>query len=135
MSKSKGKYTDKRFNDLSSFLRVFNLYKFKGNFIYNGFDNIEFLILQLFSKFTFNKTILNDYLHIYIEKDKIKILNILYMIKMNIAKEYGLNLQKDEINHILGNTSKNSINYLDSNILSIKSRKNNNEDNWYCSIF
>ena len=89
------------FNDLSSFLRVNDIIRFKGNFLHNGFDKIEFIVIQLFSRYSFNRKILNEYLHIYIDKDKIKILNILYNIKANIAKEFGIKINEDEYEKIL----------------------------------
>ena len=94
------------FNDLSSFLRSNNLSKFQGNFIYNGFDKIEFIIIQLFSKYSFDHKILNNYLHVYINKDKIKILKKLYSIKINIAKELGIDIDIDEIDKIIYNKKK-----------------------------
>ena len=116
------------FNDLSSFLKAYNLYKFKGNFIYNGFDKIEYIFIQLFSKYTFNKRILNDYLHVYIEKDKIKILNKLYMIKLNIAKELGIEIDEEELNKNIFSQNKGN-KYSEKN----KNKKNNyNSD--YSSI-
>ena len=89
------------FNDLSSFLRANNIYKFKGNFLYNGFDKIEYIIIQLFSKYAFNRQILTDHLHVYLEKDKIKLLSALYMIKINISKDYGIEIDEDEINKMI----------------------------------
>jgi hypothetical protein len=94
------------FNDLSSFLRNYNIYKFKGNFLYNGFDRIEYIIIQLFSKYAFNKQILNDCLHVYVDKDKIKLLSKLYQVKKRIAKEYGIEVDEDELNKILNTTNK-----------------------------
>ena len=32
------------FNDLSSFLRINDLIRLKGNFIHNGFDRMEYII-------------------------------------------------------------------------------------------
>ena len=94
------------FNDLSSFLRVNDIIRFKGNFLHNGFDKIEFIIIQLFSRYAFNRKILNEYLHIYIDRDKIKILNILYSIKVNIAKEFGIKINEDEYNKIINSFHK-----------------------------
>ena len=84
------------FNDLNSFLRVNDIIRLKGNFIHNGFDRIEFIIIQQFSKYAFDKKILNEYLHIYIDRDKNKLLNILQMIKNNLSNEFGLNLDNNE---------------------------------------
>ena len=94
------------FNDLTSFLRVHDLVRFKGNFIHNGFDRIEFVIIQLFSKYSFNKKILNEYLHVYIDRDKFKLLNILNMVKFNIAKELGIDINEDEMNKIIYSSHK-----------------------------
>ena len=153
------------FTDLSSFLRVNNLSKFKGNFIYNGFDKIEFILIQMFSKYAFDQKILTNYLHIYINKDKIKILNKLLQIKSYIAKEFGIEDDYNEYNQIKGkfkdkinistssNKNKKSIRknksyiqekndfYFNSNFV-----KNNNNENYdssniqnqeqdYCFIF
>ncbi len=56
--------------DIFAFLRKINLLKYKENFIHNGFDQVEFIILQLFSEYKFNKEILNECLHIYLDEDK-----------------------------------------------------------------
>ena len=98
------------FSDLSSFLRVNSLTKFKGNFVYNGFDKIEFILIQMFSKYIFDQKILNDYLHIYINKDKIKLLNKLYSIKSSIAKEFGIEVDYNEYYKMIGKKSKKNFN-------------------------
>ena len=100
-SNKKPRNSENIFNDLSSFLRAYNLYKFKGNFLYNGFDKIEYIIIQLFSKYAFNKQILKEYLYVYIEKDRNKLLSGLYMVKMNIAKEFGVDIDEEEIKNFL----------------------------------
>ena len=69
--------------DIFSFLRSKDLVQFKENFIHNGFDQIEFILIQLFSCFAFNKEILNDYMHIYSDKDKKKVITKLYEEKKN----------------------------------------------------
>ena len=115
----KQKYVDVIYNDLSSFLRGYNLYKFKGNFIYNGFDKIEYVIIQLFSKYSFNKRILNDHLHVYIEKDKSKLLNRLYLAKASISRECGIEIDEEEMNKITN--------------FSHKKNKNNRYNNYYNS--
>ena len=97
------------FSDLSSFLRLYNLTKFKGNFIFNGFDKIEFILIQMFSKYIFDQKILTNYLHIYINKDKIKLLNKLYTIKSSIAKEFGIEVDYNEYNKIMDNKMKRKL--------------------------
>ena len=128
------------FNDLSTFLRAHDIIRFKGNFMHNGFDKIEYIIIQLFSKYSFNKKILNEYLHVYIDRDKVLLLNILYMVKYNIAKEFGINYNENELDDIIyssykKNKSKNYrhiSNY--SNTSSLKNSKENESDN-FCFIF
>ena len=89
------------YNDIFSFLRNKNLMEYKENFIHNGFDQIEFIFIQLFSSFGFNKEILNDYMHIYNDNDKIKVIKKLYEEKRYIAKEIGINYNEKEVYNIL----------------------------------
>ena len=89
------------YNDIFSFLRNKDLMEYKENFIHNGFDQIEFILIQLFSIFSFNKEILNDYMHIYNDSDKIKVIKKLYEEKRNIAKEIGINYNEKEVYNIL----------------------------------
>lgn len=128
----KQKYADVFYNDLSSFLRGYNLYKFKGNFIYNGFDKIEYVIIQLFSKYAFNKQILNDHLHVYIEKDKSKLLNKLFLVKGNIAKECGIEIDEEEMNKITNFSHKKNKNNRYNNYFNSNSQKKS-YSNYYFS--
>ena len=89
------------YNDIFSFLKNKDLMEYKENFIHNGFDQIEFILIQLFSSFSFNKEILNDYMHIYNDSDKIKVIKKLYEEKRNIAKEIGINYNEKEVYNIL----------------------------------
>ena len=74
--------------------------------MYNGFDKIEYIIIQLFSKYVFNKQILKEYLHVYIEKDRNKLLSGLYMVKINIAKEFGVEIDEEEIKKFFKSVNK-----------------------------
>ena len=139
------------YNDLSSFLRANDLNRLKGNFIHNGFDKIEFILIQQFSKYAFDKKILNEYLHIYIDSDKNKLLNILYIVKNNIMREFELNFGKKELyqNSIPNKNSykvyefsspknnKSDDNINDNNIKDMNLDYNNNENksNKFCNIF
>ena len=87
--------------DIFSFLRNKDLLEFKENFIHNGFDQIEFILIQLFSSYAFNKEILNNYMHIYSENDKIKIIKKLYEEKEIILNEIGLEYNENEVNGII----------------------------------
>ena len=51
-------------NDIFAFLRSKNLFELKDNFIHNGFDQVDFIIIQLFSEIKFNKNLLVELLHI-----------------------------------------------------------------------
>ena len=91
--------------DIFSFLKVNNLWKFKENFIHNGFDQIDYIFIQLFSNFKFNKEIINDYMHIYSEKDKRKVIKKLYEEKRKVALELGLPYDINEGEQILNTKS------------------------------
>ena len=114
--------------DIFSFLKVNNLLKFKENFIHNGFDQIDYILIQLFSRYCFNKKILNDYMHIYLDEDKNYILKILYREKKNICNTLGLQYDEDEINKILYTENRSSLNESYMN-------NNQNEHDDCCFIF
>ncbi len=78
------------YNDIFSFLKYKDLMEFQENFIHNGFDQIDFIIIQMFSGFKFTKEILTECLHIYGEKEKNKVIKKLFEEKKNISEEYGL---------------------------------------------
>ena len=114
--------------DIFSFLKVNNLLKFKENFIHNGFDQIDYILIQLFSRYCFNKKILNDYMHIYLDEDKNYILKILYREKKKICNTLGLQYDEDEINKILYTENRSSLNESYMN-------NNQNEHDDCCFIF
>ena len=89
------------YSDIFGFLKNKDLMEFKENFIHNGFDQIEFVLIQLFSCFSFNKDILNDYFHIYADKDKIKVIKKLYEEKRIIARELGMVYDEREVYNII----------------------------------
>jgi hypothetical protein len=130
------------FNDLSSFLRINDLIRLKGNFIHNGFDRMEYIIIQQFSKYAFDKKILNEHLHIYIDRDKYILLNILQMIKNNLSNEFGLNLGKSEekqnnVFEFSYDKNKNNDENLSNSNMNDENNENkeNNSNNHYCHIF
>ena len=96
-----GRNSVDNYNDIFSFLRSKNLMNFRENFIHNGFDQIEFIIIQLFSEFQFNRDILNDYLHIYNEKDQTRVLSRLYEEKRKFAEEFGFEYDRSKEKEIL----------------------------------
>ena len=132
------KRTNWPYNDIFSFLKFKDLWNYKENFLHNGFDQLEYVLLQLFSKYKFNKNILNDCLHIYSEKDKNFVLNKLFEEKMSIAKECGIdcdeneNKENENNNQMLYNFS-----YSSSKKKSLYSEHTQkaSETNLFCNIF
>ena len=105
------------YNDIFGFLKYKGLMQYKENFIHNGFDQIDYIFIQLFSNFKFNKEILNDYLHIYSEKDQKKVIKKLYEEKRKIALELGIPYDMNEEEQILN------------------TKINVNDENSNCNIF
>ena len=130
------KRNDCPYNDIFSFLKYKDLWKYKENFLHNGFDQLEYVLLQLFSKYSYDKDVMNDCFHIYNENDKIYVLNKLYEEKRTLALECGINSDENEINHILSNCSyslKYSSKKINNNYLE-NTNKTSNENNC-CYIF
>ena len=116
------KRNDCPYNDIFSFLKYKDLWKYKENFLHNGFDQLEYVLLQLFSKYNYDKDIMNDCFHIYIENDKLNVLNKLYEEKKSICLECGIENEENEINPIFSN-------YSYSSKYSAKKKNNNNSEN------
>ena len=109
------------YNDIFGFLKYADLMDCKENFIHNGFDQIDYIFIQLFSNFKFNKEILNDYMHIYSENDQRRVIHKLYEEKKRISLELGLNYDTREEQKIL------------NSIFEINNNSNENENT--CEIF
>ena len=106
------------YSDIFGFLRNKDLIDFKENFVHNGFDQIEYILIQLFSCYSFNKEILNDYMHIYSEKDKIKVIRKLYEEKRTISRELGIDYNEKEVYNIINDhfeENDNSDDLIDNN--------------------
>jgi hypothetical protein len=88
-------------NDIYSFLRNKDLFEFKENFLHNGFDQVDFIIIQLFSDFRFNKNMMKEYFHIYIENSQIKVIKKLYEEKEKISRELNILYDNNELKEIL----------------------------------
>ena len=95
------------YGDIFHFLNYLNLMKFKENFVHNGFDQVDYIILQLFSEYKFDKKILKEFLHIYDEKDRNYVLNVLYEERNKIAEELGIKIDENEKEKILNNNNLN----------------------------
>ena len=127
------KRNDCPYNDIFSFLKYKDLWKYKENFLHNGFDQLEYVLLQLFSKYTYDKEIMNDCFHIYIDKDKKNVLNKLYEEKKCIALEVGMETDDNEINQVLSNYSYSS-KYSNKKNNHNNEQKKSGEENC-CNIF
>ena len=102
-------------NNLKVFLKKYNLNHLYHNFYQNGFDLINFVILQMYSKnFSINDEILENCFHIYDQNDRNLVLNSLKYEKNKIdkfldSKEYkknnNINKESSDI------SSLNSFNY------------------------
>ena len=58
-------------NDLESFLSRYNLMHLYQNFFHNGFEEINYVILQMYSSYPINNDILENCFHIYNEEQRI----------------------------------------------------------------
>lgn len=73
-------------NDLKTFLRKYKIMHLHNNFYHNGFDLINFVILQMFTKFVINDDIIQKSFHIYNKKDRYLVLDALF----NEVKEINI---------------------------------------------
>ena len=122
-------------NDLKYFLLRYNLIHLYQNFAHNGFDMIEYVIIQMYSSFPINEDILDNCFHIYDEKQRIITLKAIVAEMKKINRFLG----SEEYN----NCDKNVIKYDnvffedDSNKDKSKIAMKNNNDNLLnnCNIF
>jgi hypothetical protein len=121
--------------DIFTFLRKNNLWKFKENFIHNGFDQIEYILIQLFSKYTFDKNILNDYMHIYLEEDKNVVLKALFKEKKKICGLLGIPYNNEQLQQILISQTSNIDNYNNYMNSVTPTNPNNNNNDTCCVIY
>ena len=86
--------------NLGAWLRNIGMVNLKENFMYNGFDMIEFFIIQMFSSIPIDEHILKDYLHIYSEKQRDLIImqlnrDVRYIMKRIDPKYSSTEIQKE----------------------------------------
>ena len=104
-------------NDLNQFLLRYNLNEFYQNFYHNGFDMINYIMVQMFSSEPINEIILENCFHIYEAENREKVLKCLLSEKEKI--EFFLNS-----NEYLQINEKYNIKYED-----IIFKKNGNDNN------
>ena len=122
-------------NDLKYFLLRYNLIHLYQNFAHNGFDMIEYVLIQMYGSFPINEDILENCFHIYDEKQRI------ITLKAIVAEMKKINkfLSSEEYN----NCDKNVIKYDnvffedDSNKDKSKIAMKNNNENLLnnCNVF
>jgi hypothetical protein len=61
--------------DLIAWLKYLNLPHLRKNFLHNGFDSIEYILLQCFSVYFVDDNLLENSMHIYNKNERNKILN------------------------------------------------------------
>ena len=83
--------------DLKVFLRKYNLLHLYDNFYHNGFDLINYVILQMYTKFSIDDAIIQKCLHIYKKKDRYFVLDALF----NEVKEINIFFSTNIYNHCL----------------------------------
>ena len=83
--------------DLMTFLRKYNLLHLYDNFEHNGFNLINFVILQMFTKYSINDDIIQKCFHIYKKKDRFLVLSALF----NEVKEINIFFSTNIHNHYL----------------------------------
>ena len=91
-------------NDLESFLSRYNLMNLYQNFFHNGFEEINYVILQMYSSYPINNDILENCFHIYNEEQRILTMDALQkeVFKVNNfinSEKYLKNENKDIIKY------------------------------------
>ena len=94
--KANKKFSNLVKNDLKSFLKRYGLLNFYQNFYHNGFELIEYVILQMYGGYPINDEILENCFHVYEEDQRKKILRAIVseMKKINeflVSEEYNNN--------------------------------------------
>ena len=87
--------------DVESWLKSKGLGYLKDNFIHNGFDIFEFIIIQLFSSFMVDDNFLLERMHIYNASDRYKVKKALNDERKMICKQLGkkyVDIEQEEEN-------------------------------------
>ena len=72
--------------ELNTFLRKYNILHLYDNFFHNGFNLINYVILQMFTKYSINDNIIQKHFRIYNKKDRYLVLDALF----NEVKEINI---------------------------------------------
>ena len=120
-------------NDLKSFLNRYDLMNLYQNFCHNGFDLINYVILQMYGSYPINKDILENNFHIYDENQRISLLNAIEKEINKINKFLNSDKYFENENNIMIKYD-NVIFEKDSNLGNISEIKINEKNN-ECYIF
>lgn len=127
-------------SNLKLFLKKYHLIHLYHNFYQNGFELINYVILQMYSKkYAINDYILENCFHIYNEADRILVLNALMNEKNKI--DLFLNSNGYKKNSKINVTEKNGIininnfNYYNNFDVYFSSKESNETSCKICSIF
>ena len=72
---TKNRYNHNSFEmSLPEWLLKINMEHLRKNFSHNGYDSMEYLLMQMFSSYTIDDNFLENHLHIYENKDRILVL-------------------------------------------------------------
>ena len=127
-------------NNLKLFLKKYHLNYLYHNFYQNGFELINYVILQMYSKkYSINENILENYFHIYNKTDRILVLNALVNEKNKIdlflnSNGYKKN-NKININEKNGIININNFNYYNNFDVYFSSKESNETSCKICNIF
>ena len=80
--------------DLMAFLKKYNILHLYENFFHNGFDLINFVILQMYTKYSINDEIIQKCFHIYKKKDRYLVLDALFNEVKEINIFFSTNFHK-----------------------------------------
>ena len=127
-------------NNLKLFLKKYHLNHLYHNFYQNGFELINYVILQMYSKkYAINENILENYFHIYNKTDRILVLNALVNEKNKIDLFLNSNgfkrNNKININEKNGIININNFNYYNNFDVYFSSKESNETSCKICNIF
>ena len=128
---NKNNNNNNKFN-IDIWLKKIGLVNLKENFIFNGFDKIEYLILQMFSSYPVNDEMLKKDLGIENEKDRdIIIMRLNRDVKYILRRVNNNNNKKNKFNEFTPISDNNNIinNNINNNINNIINYNNENNTN------
>ena len=95
--------------ELKKFLERYNLQNIYKNFVHNGFDLINYVILQMYGSYPINDDILGNYFHIYDEQKRNMTLNAINqeVSLINQVLQNGINIENINYDNVMFIKDKN----------------------------